>query len=178
MIGGYNSIAKYYDSLFVDNLSNVENIEITRMLGNIQGSVLDIGCGTGLLVELIDILPADYVGIDPSYMMLRKFIEKHPEYETCLHCTSFEQYDYTADNLIALFGAASYLNPDCLKKIGNSSVFLMFYRSGYMPATYEKTGVYVPFYPYNLDWLSDYFVGCVIIEFNNYLIVTNYDFVQ
>lgn len=178
MINGYNSIAKYYDSLFIDNQSDVENKEITCMLGNIRGSLLDIGCGTGLLVELINIPPADYIGIDPSELMLRKFIEKHPKYETRLHCTSFEIYGQTADNLIALFGAASYLNPDCMKRLENTTVFLMFYKPGYMPATYEKTGVYVPFYPYNRDWLANRFTGCSVLEFNNYLIVTNHDIVQ
>lgn len=177
MVKGYNSIAQYYDSLFIDNHSNIENKEVTRMLKSVRGSVLDIGCGTGLLVELIGIQPTDYVGIDPSKMMLKKFIEKHPKYKACLHCTPFERYNQTADNLIALFGAASYLNPACLEKMENSSVFLMFYKPGYMPTTYEKTGIYIPFYPYNRNWLANHFSGYSVLEFNNYLIVTDYDIV-
>ncbi|MFQ8804141.1 MAG: class I SAM-dependent methyltransferase [Alistipes indistinctus] len=35
-------------------------------LGYCEGSILDVGCGTGLLIELVNITPSKYVGVDPS----------------------------------------------------------------------------------------------------------------
>ena len=44
--------------------------------------VLDLGCGTGLLLELLALQPEDYVGIDPSEKMLEELQRKFPEHET------------------------------------------------------------------------------------------------
>ena len=44
--------------------------------------VLDLGCGTGLLLELLAVQPEDYLGIDPSEKMLDEFRRKFPEHET------------------------------------------------------------------------------------------------
>ena len=44
--------------------------------------VLDLGCGTGLLLELLALQPEDYLGIDPSQKMLDELRRKFPEHET------------------------------------------------------------------------------------------------
>jgi len=44
--------------------------------------VLDLGCGTGLLLELLALQPEDYLGIDPSGKMLEELKRKFPEHET------------------------------------------------------------------------------------------------
>ena len=44
--------------------------------------VLDLGCGTGLLLELLALQPEDYIGIDPSEKMLEELQSKFPEHET------------------------------------------------------------------------------------------------
>ena len=44
--------------------------------------VLDLGCGTGLLLELLALQPEDYLGIDPSEKMLEELQRKFPEHET------------------------------------------------------------------------------------------------
>ena len=44
--------------------------------------VLDLGCGTGLLLELLALQPEDYIGIDPSEKMLEELQRKFPEHET------------------------------------------------------------------------------------------------
>ena len=44
--------------------------------------VLDLGCGTGLLLELLALQPEDYLGIDHSEKMLEELQRKFPEHET------------------------------------------------------------------------------------------------
>ena len=62
----YDKIASKYDTLFRDEMSLVENREVGQMLPPLSGSILDIGCGTGLLTEIAKIDPQEYLGIDPS----------------------------------------------------------------------------------------------------------------
>jgi len=62
----YDTIAKEYDSLFTDEQSIQENNMIASMLSSVKGSVLDIGCGTGLLLDLISVSENDYLGVDSS----------------------------------------------------------------------------------------------------------------
>ncbi|WP_099211995.1 class I SAM-dependent methyltransferase [Thermococcus henrietii] len=40
-----------------------------------QGLVLDVGCGTGNILRFLD--PENYIGVEPSAGMRRKFREKH-----------------------------------------------------------------------------------------------------
>lgn len=61
----YDKIASKYDTLFRDEMSLVENREVGQMLPPLSGSILDIGCGTGLLTEIAEIDPKEYLGIDP-----------------------------------------------------------------------------------------------------------------
>ena len=108
----YDEIADMYDGLFTDSDSLSENAEVGEMLLPLVGSVLDIGCGTGLLTEIVDINADKYCGIDPSIKMLDVFYSKHPEF---IH-TVAAPYDGKIvncnryDNIISLFGSASYLN--------------------------------------------------------------------
>lgn len=58
----YDDIASKYDTLFRDETSLVENHEVGEMLPPLNGSILDIGCGTGLLAEITNVDPQDYLG--------------------------------------------------------------------------------------------------------------------
>lgn len=173
----YDKIAEVYDSLFIDKDSTDENKQISFMLSNVKGRVYDIGCGTGLLTELIKISPANYYGIDPSSVMLDKFIEKHGYYRHRVIQDIFENdstdlsyYDW----VVSLFGSISYVAPNSLEKISRSKAryFLMFYKSNYYPITYTKTGVNFEHYTYSNKELKDIFNGATIKEFNNYIIVS------
>ena len=109
----YDDIASKYDALFSDEKSCAENNEVGDMLLPLNGSVLDIGCGTGLLTEIIKVSPKDYLGIDPSKGMLNQFKNKHPEFtgrllnepfnRKILNCNGF-------NNIVSLFGSPSYLS--------------------------------------------------------------------
>ena len=88
----YDKIASKYDSLFRDEMSLVENREVGEKLPPLSGSILDIGCGTGLLTEIAEIDPQEYLGVDPSKGMLEQFINKHPEYKERVVCEPFDGY--------------------------------------------------------------------------------------
>ena len=67
-MGQYNDLAWEYDNLFKDQSFIKENQEIADMLDIIKHEkIYDIGCGTGLLLDLLPIQPENYIGIDPSW---------------------------------------------------------------------------------------------------------------
>lgn len=171
----YDEIADRYDTLFIDVSSLAENAEVGEMLRPLSGSVLDIGCGTGLLTEIMPIMPDMYYGIDPSEKMLNCFKKKHPSY-TNLKCAAYDGYVIDCnkyDNIVALFGSASYLENKALLKLAMSDnrKFLMFYKEDYHPVTYEKCGVEFIHYHHSKKMLQAIFTKNRIMEFGNYLIV-------
>jgi SAM-dependent methyltransferase len=70
-----------------------------------KAAVLDLGCGTGLFLDL-GFRPREYCGVDLSLEMLRRAIEKHPGADFCLG----DMADPPAgpyEVLVSLFGGAS-----------------------------------------------------------------------
>ncbi len=53
----------------------VTALKLARLLGNINGSVLDVGCGTGFLSEFLGV--QGVIGIDISPAMAKYFAEKY-----------------------------------------------------------------------------------------------------
>lgn len=78
-VNQYDAVAESYDSLFKDKASIEENRKIASMLFEVSGIFLDVGCGTGLLLDILKVSPDEYWGIDPSSKMLDVFRKKHPE---------------------------------------------------------------------------------------------------
>lgn len=173
----YDEIACVYDSFFCDKESLEENEKVARMLSEVKGNVYDIGCGTGLLTEIISISPNQYYGIDPSYAMLDKFMEKHDDYRHRVIQSVFENDSVDInkfDWVISLFGSISYVEPKSLNRIAESQAhcFLMFYKPEYFPVTYTLAGVDIPHYKYEKKELENIFNGASVNEFNNYIIVS------
>ena len=172
----YDEIADVYDALFTDRESLAENEEVGRMIGLQPGeSVYDIGCGTGLFVEITGVAPKDYVGIDPSGKMLKHFCEKHPEFRDGLANGYFEEDTKTpkAGLIVSLFGAPSYLPEQALWKIVGceSRLFLMFYKPDYHPVTYEKLGVEFEHFLYTEEKLESIFGEGTAREWHNFIII-------
>lgn len=144
----YDDIANVYDSLYSDDASVRESRDVIEMAGDVSGRVLDIGCGTGLLLEFKEV--GEYVGIDISAAMLHEFRRKFPDHPGRTMRCSFEDYYGTGfSNIIALFGAANYIDQKHLNRIPQmlapgGSAFLMFYRPDYYPVAYAKTGAQRP----------------------------------
>ena len=172
----YDVIADRYDDLFTDAASLSENAEVGEMLRPLSGSVLDVGCGTGLLTEIISITPDLYMGVDPSEKMLDKFKAKHPSYRN-LVCASYDGKVVDCnqfDNVVSLFGSPSYLSNMSLLRLSKSKgrLFLMFYKEEYHPVTYEMCGVEFKHKVRTHKELGMLFGDNNVKDYNNYIIVS------
>lgn len=162
----YDSIAEVYDSLFSDEKSFSENIQVVKKINYSGGSVLEIGCGTGLMPDLIDF--QDYLGIDPSKKMLEVFSRKH-DFEVVQSCFESFETEKRFDLILSTFGSISYVEPRSLEKIrkllnNDGRFFLMFYKPDYFPKTYSLTGEV-------FDHYNEIGIDGEKSEFGNYIIV-------
>lgn len=167
----YDAIADRYDDLFVSEDDIKENQTVANMIAYSGQSALEIGCGTGLMYELLKPDPKDYLGIDPSASMLARFRNKFQEART--RRTSFESFhsDKHYDLIFSTFGSMSYVAPDYFGRVldllsPNGRYFLMFYKLDYHPVTYEKT--HVEFRHFNGSFE---FMDGIASDFNNYVVV-------
>ena len=82
-------------------------------------SVVDIGCGTGFLLDRFEVPPALYTGIDISHLMLRRLVAKHPAHVDSVEVCSFEEWYPVQryDLVLGLFGAGSWILPEYLAKV-------------------------------------------------------------
>ncbi|MDI9256338.1 class I SAM-dependent methyltransferase [Flavobacterium sedimenticola] len=173
------SISEYvnpnaYDNLFQDEDSKMENAKLSEMIGQLEGSVLDVGCGTGLLLELKDI--EDYTGIDASPLMVQKLIEKFPNRKHQVMICKAEILSKSGrkyDNVIALFSASYIQSPKAFFDLwnGKGKMFLMFYKEYYFPFTHERLSMFVPYKNRTMAELQVIFGEESVKAFNNYYIV-------
>lgn len=82
-------------------------------------TILDIGCGTGFLLDRFDVPPSQYTGIDISHLMLRRLVAKHPAHVDRVEVCSFEEWYPVQryDLVLGLFGAGSWILPEYLAKV-------------------------------------------------------------
>lgn len=154
-VNQYDAIAESYDSLFKDEVSIEENNKIASMLFDVPGIILDVGCGTGLLLDILKVPLDEYFGIDSSNEMLEIFRKKHPKYHNL--CIPFEMFNLkfmVFNTIVALFGSASYIEIEALMDIPKGkNLFLMFYKENYHPVTYERSGYELEYYEHlKCDW--------------------------
>lgn len=153
----YDSVAGVYDSLYQDEQSMAEDSIVQGLIsGHVEGkSVLDIGCGTGLLYSMIG-SKCQYIGIDISAKMLEVFNAKFPQSKAIK--TTFEAYSYQGrhDVAISLFGGISHIKPEYVRKVVDlaDKYFLMFYSPGYRLKLEHETGLSFPYYEGGLSLLE------------------------
>jgi len=156
----YDPIAKIYDDLFQDAESLQENRKILDRVP-VAGQILDIGCGTGLLLDGKSIQPENYYGIDPSRAMLEQLHAKHPRFRVRTLNVAFESYFPRArqkfDSIIALFGSLNYIHPSAWNRLPfllrpGGTLFLMMFKPDYYPKTNKRSGRDIPFFPTPTSW--------------------------
>ena len=143
----YNAIAGIYDDIHRTPDAEAEDRETFAALDYRGGSVLDIGCGTGLFLD--HVRPDLYVGVDPSLGMLQQLRRRHPD--AFVFKTRFEEFETIGgyDLIVGLYGSPNYVEAGALRRIPklltpHGRYFLMFYRPGYTPVTYKRSGVTIP----------------------------------
>lgn len=78
----YDTVANQYDAKYQDDIHLVEDAINSIYLKSFEAdTVLDIGCGTGHVIELAGLHPWQYFGVDISEEMVKVAQSKYPEYE-------------------------------------------------------------------------------------------------
>ena len=156
----YTAIADSYDlGIHKEEADVTRSQQVYDSLKVEQGAeILDIGCGTGTLVDFRfrHIQPENYIGVDPSRGMLGVFGDKHPEFRGRLIRTPFEDYwpkpRQKFDLVVALFGAPSYFGePELvsrkvqwLLKPGGTAVLMYNRRKPEDTDFYRHLGMEIP----------------------------------
>lgn len=147
----YDDLAEGYDRFHIDAKSRAENRFVAnRIARRLErgGRVIDVGCGTGLLLDLVSIPPDRFLGVDVSESMLEQARAKHPRH-TFVRAdaqkldNAYGQFDL----VVSLFGSPSYcaLGPfshsvERVRKPGGG-MFLMYCGPRYVErSTYINKG--------------------------------------
>ena len=110
----YDALADGYDAHHVDGKSRAEDRLIRAVLARLlpgAARIVDLGSGTGLLLDLVPVLPARYLGVDISSRMLERARAKYPAHRF-VHADYERPHealpDAGFDVVVSLFGSASY----------------------------------------------------------------------
>lgn len=145
----YDDLAGSYDARYSGDRERLENAFYASWISTPSlesDEVLDLGCGTGLLVDLLGhrVLPERYAGIDPSEKMLAQFRAKHPDHVVFQRTAEefFDRHDRTWDVIVAGFGVGSYLQPETIARLperlkDDGVGLIMTYRDGYLPEYHD-----------------------------------------
>jgi len=107
----YNNVSDIYDSLYRDETSIKENNIVKNILNNNinkHDKILDLGCGTGLFLELY--YNYNYIGIDCSKKMVDIAKRKYP-FNVFINADIDKGIDYPDkmfDVVVSLFSSASH----------------------------------------------------------------------
>lgn len=132
----YDEIAVSYDGLYTDPVSRYEDEVVRSLLHRLNvndASVLDLGCGTGLFLDL-GFRPCDYLGVDISAEMVAIAEQKHSSHAFLVGDMA-TPLPRRFDVVVSLFGGASQALhvslPDLLRPLRPGGRFcLMVFADG------------------------------------------------
>lgn len=77
----YDGLASAYDEVHPtsSDLAGALRAAVASLSGQYPPAVLDVGCGTGRVLDLGLTTPDRYAGVDPSGPMLNQLVRKHPD---------------------------------------------------------------------------------------------------
>lgn len=110
----FDHLAEAYDESYRTKAHRAEDYVTFRLLTQVLPffpKVLDLGCGTGLLLEYVYQQPNRYLGVDVSAKMLKRFRRKFPLHE--VHQLDVQEdiprrMVGAFDVAVGLYGALSY----------------------------------------------------------------------
>lgn len=117
----YDGIADNYDATFADNISQAEDRFVTKRYKTLVatvvadgGFIVDVGCGTGWLLDHWRVPPENYLGFDVSRQMTEIAKKKHPFYPFAVSDMkeSWQPYCYNADLICSLWCVGNYDTPE------------------------------------------------------------------
>lgn len=110
-----------YDMAYMSPADRAENVIVSEHIRMIEdrprGAVVDLGCGTGLTLEMSGVHPLDYIGVDVSRGMLAVARRKFPGYAfteadmlDVLSRAAYTGVRFSA--AVSLFGSINHLLPE------------------------------------------------------------------
>lgn len=147
----YDTIASGYDGMWTRPSDLEENHAVAELIrrefGSYAPSTLDVGCGTGLLLDLGVVSKKRYTGLDPSQGMLNQLVRKHPDVQNIypgradevLPALVAQGREY--ELVVALFAAATYCTPQdwrLMMELSARMLVLMTYEPGHLMPFYDN----------------------------------------
>jgi SAM-dependent methyltransferase len=144
-INAYDQLAPDYDARYDTPECRAENRWVWELITRnspTRPTMLDIGAGTGLALDLHLTTPTRYIALDPSQAMLNELLRKHQTVSRVWPLTmeqAIEQHVFSAERfevVISLFGSCSYIHPDAiavLPSLATKLLVLMHMEPGYLP---------------------------------------------
>lgn len=152
------------------------DIMVKSILATFEGrKFFEAGIGNGDFVKLSSIRPENYYGIDPSKKAIKLFRERNAGFYRRCSCISFEEavkkWLSAGSVVIALFGTASYLMEQYLRKLCESGVdyCLTFYREDYSPDEFKE----MHHFKYNSVRLRSLFPNCNIYNHKKFITISS-----
>jgi SAM-dependent methyltransferase len=119
----YDTIATEYDDIARPSPEDRLRVQktVTDHFTDRPPRTLDVGSGTGALLDMKITTPDLFTGIDPSQGMLNELVRKHPEVKDLRPCRVEDVLSTlepgSLDLVTALFGSASYLTPAAIEHL-------------------------------------------------------------